>query len=138
MTPSPDRDPRFLNHPDLKITEGMLVAFDAAINLEECAGPQLAARIIDADTLLDPPRYPMRVHANAVEVLIDPTGVLVIATGWDVLRPVYVAPLPLPRPGVDVSETIFSMALGQCAGEAMAELGRQTRAPWPPKRSGYL
>lgn len=92
---SPDRDPRVLNHPDLKVTPGMLAAFDIATDYAE-AHPGVNVRIIDADVLLEPRPATRRAPRDVVEVFIDTAGVMVVGTGADSLRPVYRAFVPLP------------------------------------------
>lgn len=110
MTMSPDRDPRVLTDPALKVAPGMLAAFDVATDLAE-QRPGVLVRIIDADTLLEPRTLTYRAPRNTVEVFIDPTGVIVIGTGPDSTRPVYYAPIPLPTPD-ETCERAFESTLG--------------------------
>lgn len=77
---SPDRDPRTLFDPALKIAPGMLDAFDAATDIA-AQFARVSARIIDADVLLDPRSMTHRAPRNRVEIFADPTGILVVASG---------------------------------------------------------
>jgi hypothetical protein len=137
MMPGPERDVRELNHPDLKVPPGMLDAFDAANDLAEHY-PNMRVRIIDADTLLDPPapfgmEPPMPRHV--VEVFIDALGVLLVATGRDSDRPVCRAELPLPHPGPGLVLRSFREALAYHADRAMEVLAKhdtgRPEARWP-------
>ena len=84
MTPSPD---------PCVLTEAAVAVFDLADRFPDT----IVARTIDPDVLLAPfiPACPP--PRNVVEVFVDTTGILVVATGRDVLRPLYSAHVPLPR-----------------------------------------
>lgn len=117
---SPDRDPRVLNDPALKVAPGMLEAFDAA-GLLAVDRPNVTVRIIDADVLLEiaramttpgvPKPLPWKAPRNVVEVFIDPSGVLVVGTGRDSRHPAYRAVIVLPVPDDAVSVHAFEGTL---------------------------
>lgn len=142
MSLGPERDVRELNHPDLKVPPGMLDAFDAANDLAEHY-PNMRVRIIDADTLLDPPApfglkpiglKPMPPR-HVIEVFIDALGVLLVATGRDSLRTLRSAELPLPHPGPGLVLRSFREALAYHADRAMEVLAKhdtgRPEARWP-------
>lgn len=107
---SPDRDPCVLNDPALKVAPGMLDAFDAAVMLA-ADRPNVTVRIIDADVLLEPRTLKRPAPRNVVEVFVDPTGVIVVATGRDFDRPLYRALIVLPVPDDAVSVHAFEGTL---------------------------
>lgn len=125
---SPDRDPRVLRDPALKVAPGMLAAFDAATDLEG-RYPRLAVRVIDADELLER-MLPRRAPRNQVEVFIDTTGVMVVGTGWDSSRPVYRALMPLPDPVSPLTARAFDAVLAR-----HVDLAAKAIAAWTAYRS---
>jgi hypothetical protein len=115
-----DRHPRALYGHAPNITPGMWDAFEAAEALvAHLQGPgatwitcdvTISARIIDADTLLFPPGLgpdgrPRKATPprDVVEIFIDTTGVLIVATGREPSRPLYREQVPLPPSGSPVA-----------------------------------
>lgn len=121
---SPDRDPRALRDPALKLTPGMEAAFAAASEYAD-GRPGVVARIIDADVLLESRSLTRRAPRNVVEIFIDTSGVIVVGTGLDTFRPVYRATVPLPSPVSGMTLRAFVAVLEFHGGWALRAIGTQ-------------
>jgi hypothetical protein len=75
------------------LTEAAAAAHDLADRFDGT----VVARTIDPDVLLAPFIPACPAPRCIVEVFVDTTGILVVATGRDALRPLYWAHVPLPR-----------------------------------------
>lgn len=78
---------------------GMLETFAMAEDLAAMFPGRVNARIIDADSLLEAPGRVLasRTPRNIVEILIDGTGVIIVATGRDRDHPLYWRLVHIPQ-----------------------------------------